>query len=195
MYEMRFACGGGRLLAAATCRLTLSRPLYAPRVAIMGRWSQTRGYAAADGTESPLPIPDGSAAKTYDPKIVGIVDEISKLTLLETADLNELLKKTLKIADAPVMAMGAVAAAPAEEEEAAVKEEKTEFVVKFEKVDPASKVKAIREIKNMMENMNLVEAKKFVEGLPKVLKESASKEEAEALKAKLEAIGGTVVIE
>ena len=71
-----------------------------------------------------MPFPD-SEAKAYPDKIVKIVDEISGLTLLEVADLNELLKTRLKITDAPVMMAGAFAAAPAagpaaeEEEEAA----------------------------------------------------------------------------
>ena len=71
-----------------------------------------------------MPFPD-SEAKAYPDKIVKIVDEISGLTLLEVADLNELLKARLKITDAPVMMAGAFAAAPAagpaaeEEEEAA----------------------------------------------------------------------------
>ena len=76
-----------------------------------------------------IPFPDSEAtsvqSKAYPDKIVKIVDEISGLTLLEVADLNELLKTRLKITDAPVMMAGAFAAAPAagpaaeEEEEAA----------------------------------------------------------------------------
>jgi large subunit ribosomal protein L7/L12 len=76
-----------------------------------------------------LPFPEGentpTESKQYPEKIVQIVDHISQLTLLEVADLNELLKARLKITDAPVMMAGnfggggpgAAAAAPAPEEE------------------------------------------------------------------------------
>ena len=57
------------------------------------------------------PTPD-DADKVYSAKVEGIVADISKLTLLEVADLNALLKKTLNISDAPVMAMGAAFAPP-----------------------------------------------------------------------------------
>lgn len=83
------------------------------------------------------------------------------------------------------------AAAPAEEEKPA---EKTEFNLKIEKVDASSKAKVIREVKNLA-GLNLVEAKKFVESVPKVLKESIAKEEAEKLKKALESVGATVVLE
>ncbi len=71
----------------------------------------------AQQAEAPTPIPDAEgAAKSYSPKIQGIVKDISQLTLLEVADLNDLLKKTLNISDAPMMMAGAMpaAAAPAE---------------------------------------------------------------------------------
>lgn len=74
-------------------------------------------------------------------------------------------------------------------------EEKTEFKVKLEKFDPASKAKVIREIKGLVPGMNLVEAKKFVEGAPKIIKETVPKEEAEKIKATLEGLGATVVLE
>ena len=83
-------------------------------------------------TMSALPFPESEStpieAKNYPEKIVKIVDDISHLTLLEVADLNELLKSRLKITDAPVMMAGAFAGGPAggaaapaaeEEEEAA----------------------------------------------------------------------------
>merc|ERR1711915_351302 len=60
------------------------------------------------------------APKVYPEKIQTIVSQISQLSLLEVADLNDLLKKTLNISDAPVMAFGAgmpMAAAPAQDED------------------------------------------------------------------------------
>lgn len=88
-------------------------------------------------------------------------------------------------------AMPAGAAAPAEEEKPA---EKTEFNVKLEKIDASAKAKVIREVKNLA-GLSLVDAKKFVESVPKVLKESVPKEEAEKLKKTLEALGATVQLE
>lgn len=72
---------------------------------------------------------------------------------------------------------------------------KTEFAVKLEKFDAASKAKIIREIKNIIPGANLVEAKKFVESAPKVIKENVPKEEAEKIKKLLESVGATVVLE
>jgi large subunit ribosomal protein L7/L12 len=90
------------------------------------------------------------------------------------------------------IAGGAPAAGAEEEQKPAAK---TEFVVKLEKVDAASKAKIIREIKNIIPGANLVEAKKFVESAPKVIKENASKEEAEKIKKLLESVGATIVLE
>ncbi|KAJ1986135.1 general negative regulator of transcription subunit 5 [Dimargaris cristalligena] len=156
--------------------------------------SESASTPAADVT--PLDIPVVRAAGSQD-KLKSIVGEIEKLTLLETADLVDLLKARFNIKDMGVPMMAAAAptaasSAPAAEEKAP---EKTEFKVKLEAFDAASKAKVIREIKGMIPNINLVEAKKFVEGAPKVIKESASKEEAEKIKKTLEALGATVVLE
>ncbi|KAG0739236.1 hypothetical protein G6F61_010103 [Rhizopus arrhizus] len=146
-------------------------------------------------TEQPLPTPD--ACNTVDPKISAIVDQIEGLTLLQTSELVSQLKTRLNIQDIampvamPTAPGGAAASAPAEEEKPA---EKTEFNIKIDKVDAASKAKVIREVKNLA-GLNLVEAKKFVESVPKVLKESVPKEEAEKLKKALEAVGATVNLE
>ncbi|RUS27943.1 39S ribosomal protein L12, mitochondrial-like protein [Jimgerdemannia flammicorona] len=132
------------------------------------------------------------------PKITAIVEQIASLTLLQTADLVSLLKTRLNIADIamPTMVQAAPAApavaAPVEEEKPA---EKTEFKVRLEVVDAAAKAKVIREIKSIIPGINLVEAKKFVESVPKVIKENVPKEEAEKLKKTLEALGATVVLE
>lgn len=127
------------------------------------------------------------------------MDEISKLTLIEVADLNELLKKTLKIEGAPMMPMmGAmpVAAAPAQEVDAEPERPPpTEFIVRLTQFDAANKVKLIKEIKNLVPGLNLVQAKKFIDELPTNVKENVSKEEAEEVKKALEAAGGTVEID
>lgn len=87
------------------------------------------------------------------------------------------------------------AAAPAAEEEEKPKE-KTIFALKLTGLkDPTAKAKVIKEVKAINSNMNLVEAKKFVESAPQVLKEGLNKEDVEKLKAAVEAAGGVVAIE
>ncbi|KAF1917409.1 ribosomal protein L7/L12, C-terminal/adaptor protein ClpS-like protein [Ampelomyces quisqualis] len=135
-------------------------------------------------------------------KIATIVDQISQLTLLETADLVSTLKERLKIPDMPMggfVAGGAggaaPAAAPVEEEEAApAAAEKTLFNLKLEKFDAGAKPKVIKEIKAML-GLSLVDSKKFVESAPKLMKEGVPKEEAEKIVETLKALGATVVME
>ncbi|NXT34947.1 DIC protein, partial [Pelecanoides urinatrix] len=139
-----------------------------------------------------------TAAKEYSPKVRQLVRDIAGLTLLEVADLNALLKETLKIPDVGVMPAAAAAASllpsqapPQEEEEVPLKKEKTHFTVRLTELKPADKVKLIKEVKNFVPGVNLVQAKKLVESLPQEIKANASKEEAEKIKAALEAAGGT----
>ena len=89
---------------------------------------------------------------------------------------------------------GAGAAAKADAKEEAPKKEQSEFVVKFEKFDETKKAQAIRVIKEIT-GLALVEAKKFVESGPKVVKERVPKEDAEKMKKKLEEVGVTVLLE
>ncbi|NXO70186.1 DIC protein, partial [Phainopepla nitens] len=107
---------------------------------------------------------------------------------------------TLKIPDVPVMPAAAAAAAsvqpaqaaPQEEEvEVRLKKEKTHFSVRLTELKATDKVKLIKEVKNFVPGVNLVQAKKLVESLPQEIKANASKEEAEKIKAALEAAGGT----
>ncbi|KAH0565638.1 hypothetical protein GP486_000970 [Trichoglossum hirsutum] len=134
-----------------------------------------------------------------DPKISGIVDQISQLTLLETADLVGLLKTRLNIPDMPIggfaaAAPAAPAAAPAEEEAAPAQQEKTLFNLKLQSFDAAAKPKIIKEIKAML-GLSLVDSKKFVESAPKMMKEGVPKEEGEKIIETLKALGGVVVME
>ncbi|KAF9160697.1 hypothetical protein DFQ27_008300 [Actinomortierella ambigua] len=177
-----------RIASARLAPRTISR--VAPRM-VVGRVANYS--SAADKLDAP------GAKKDVDPKIVSIVDQIETLNLLQVADLVSLLKTRLNIQEiampvgggAPA-AGGAAAAAPVEEEKPA---EKTEFNVKLEKFDAAAKAKLIREIKNIIPGINLVEAKKFVEGAPKVIKEAVPKADAEKLKKTLEDLGATVSLE
>ena len=138
-------------------------------------------------------------SQVYPEKIVTIVDQISGLNLLEVADLNSLLKSKLNISDAPVMMSGGPVAAPKVEEEeeevAAPTAVQTSFTVKLEKFDATKKVAIIKQIKSIVEGMNLVQAKKFVESAPAVVKADISKEEADKIKESLSALGGECTIE
>lgn len=167
------------------------------RTPVLGAVCSLRKYS----TET-IPAPNVSGEeKQFSPKLQKIVDDISKLTLIEVADLNELLKKTLNISDAPMMAMGAMpASGPSqsqedEEDAADAKPVQSLFTVKLVKIDDKKKVAIIKEIKGLIEGMNLVQAKKFVESLPQTVKADMSKEDAEKLKETLTGAGATVEIQ
>jgi large subunit ribosomal protein L7/L12 len=170
--------------------------------------------ATATATNSPQavippPVLDvaGATKKEYSPKIVSLVDEISKLNLIEVSDLNELLRKKLNIKDVPMSFAGSfapaaagagAAAAPKEEEKEAdeqPKAVKTSFKLKIIKYDEAKKVALIKEIKALGENMNLVQAKKFIESVPQVFKDNINKDDAEKIKAQLEKQGAVCELE
>ena len=118
-------------------------------------------------------------------KILNIVEEVKTLTVLE---LNELVKAIEEEFGVTAAAPVAVMAGPA----APVVEEKTEFDVVLTS-GGASKMGVIKLVKEMT-GLGLKEAKEAVDGAPKVLKEQASKEEAEAIKAKLEEVGAKVTL-
>ena len=112
-----------------------------------------------------------------------IVQDLSKLTVMEAAQLSKMLEEKWGVsAAAPVAAAAAVAAAPVEE--------KTEFTVVL--VDSgAQKINVIKEVRAVT-NLGLKEAKDLVEGAPKTVKEGLKKQEAEEIKKKLEAAGAKV---
>lgn len=147
-----------------------------------------------------VPIPDGTE-RPANPKLQKLVNDISHLNLLEVSELSALLKKTLNLPDAPLMpAFGAfpagLAAGNAEDdEEAAPKKIQTSFKVKLLKFDDKQKIPLIREIKSLLEGMNLVQAKKFVESAPAIVKEDISKDEADKLKEALQKVGAVIEIE
>jgi len=110
-----------------------------------------------------------------------IVEELSTLTVIEAADLAKLLEEKWGVsAAAPVAA--AAAAAP--------EEEKDSFDIILANAG-ASKINVIKEVRAIT-GLGLKEAKDLVEGAPKEVKTGVKKEEAEELKAKLEAAGATV---
>ncbi|KAJ9600599.1 hypothetical protein L9F63_026263 [Diploptera punctata] len=152
-------------------------------------------------TDVPLEIPQPEGEeKKFSPKIESLVNEITKLNLLEVGELNELLKKRLNLPDVPVMPMGGFApmaqSAPAEEEvEAKAKKVQTSFTVKMVKFDEKQKIALIKEVKNLLEGMNLVQAKKFVESIPVVVKSDVPKDEADKLQEVLSKVGAECTVE
>ncbi|KAK2183226.1 hypothetical protein NP493_319g01013 [Ridgeia piscesae] len=178
-----------------SCIRSIVRPtLSAHSFIACKRWTGSqRRYSTAEALATPQA--EGEE-KVYDPKIQKLVEDIGSLTLLEVADLNELLKSTLKITDAPMMMGAPVAAAPVEQEkEEEEKPIKKLLAVKLMKFDTAKKVALIKTIKSIIPGMNLVQAKKFVESAPQVVQGELQKEEAEKLKEAIEAAGGTTEIE
>ena len=118
-------------------------------------------------------------------KITAIVEEIKALSLMEVKELTDALKETFGV-EAIAMGAGAGAAAPAAEVE-----EKTEFDVVLAGFDAAAKIKVIKVVRDVT-GLGLADAKKAVEGTPYTLKEAVAKEEADALKAKLEESGAKI---
>ena len=119
-------------------------------------------------------------------KITAMIEEIKGLTVLELSELVHALEETFGVSAAAVAAPAAGGAA------AAVVEEKTEFDVVMTSFG-AEKIKVIKEIRGIT-GLGLAEAKTLVEGVPAKIKEGISKEDAEAVKAQLEAVGATIEI-
>ncbi|KAH7652325.1 Ribosomal protein L7/L12 protein [Dioscorea alata] len=146
-----------------------------------------------------------SAPNQPSQRVSAIVDEISGLTLLEVADLTEVLRKRLGVEEMPFMAVmapgtgfggggGGQAGASAAAEKVEEKKEKTAFDLKLESFDAASKIKIIKEVRSFTD-LGLKEAKDLVEKAPAVLKTGVPKEEAEKIAEKLKELGAKVVLE
>ena len=138
-------------------------------------------------------------------KVAEIADRVCELTLIEVNELCDVLAERLGLGDMSGMMFGGgvmpaggggggggvggggnAAAAPAEE--------KTSFALKLESFDAAQKIKVIKEVRAITD-LGLKEAKELVEGAPAVLKKELKKEEAEALIAKLTAVGAVAALE
>lgn len=117
-------------------------------------------------------------------KVTAMIEEVKALTVLELAELVHALEEEFGVS----AAAAAVAAGPAAA--AAPVEEKTEFDVVMTSFG-AEKIKVIKEVRGIT-GLGLAEAKAMVEGVPAKIKEAVSKDEAEELKKKLEAVGATV---
>jgi large subunit ribosomal protein L7/L12 len=120
--------------------------------------------------------------------IAKLVEDLSKLTVLEAAELAKALEEAWGVSAAAAVAV----AAPAGGEAAPAAEEQTEFDVILTG-DGGKKIQVIKEVRAITA-LGLTEAKTLVESAPKAIKEGVNKAEAEEIKAKIEAAGGTVEI-
>ena len=121
-------------------------------------------------------------------KIAAMIEEIKALTVLELSELVHAVEDEFGVSAAAAVAV----AAPAAGDGAAAAEEKTEFDIELTEVgaENIKVIKAVREITGL----GLAEAKAMVDGAPKVIKEAASKDDADAAKAKLEEVGAKVTL-
>ncbi|KAJ7781601.1 ribosomal protein L7/L12 C-terminal domain-containing protein [Mycena metata] len=160
---------------------------------LSSRWLATATQAAPKA--APPPPPPGKPSN--DATVSRLVDDISGLTLLQAADLVTHLKSRLNIQEIamPTAAAAPVAALASDEPAPEKPKEKTVFNVKLESFEAGAKPKIIREVKALVPNLTLIDAKKFVESLPKVLKENLPKEEAEKLQKTFEALGAVIKLD
>jgi large subunit ribosomal protein L7/L12 len=127
--------------------------------------------------------------RTFTADVTELGDKIAALTVAKAVELKDYLKQKYGIEPAAggvVMAGPAAAAAPAEKPA-----EKTEFTVSLDGFDAAKKINVIKVVREIT-GLGLKEAKDLVEGAPKAVKENISKDEAEAIKKKLEDGGAKV---
>lgn len=122
-------------------------------------------------------------------KFKGLVEEIEKMSVLDLSELVKILEEKFGVSAAPTLAVGVptpqgVGTAPAEE--------KTEFNVELTEAG-ASKINVIKAVKELT-GLGLADAKAIVDGAPKVIKEGVKKEDAEAMKKKIEEAGGKVTL-
>lgn len=119
-----------------------------------------------------------------------VVELVEKMTLLEVAELVKALEDKFGVSAAAPVAMAAMPAGGGDAGAAAA--EKTEFDAVLTAAGD-QKIKVIKEVRGITA-LGLKEAKELVEGVPAPIKEGVTKEEAEDIKAKIEAVGGTVEI-
>ena len=118
-------------------------------------------------------------------KVTAIIEELKVLTVLELSELVKAVEEEFGVSAAAAVAVAAPVAGGA-----AAAEEKSEFDVVLANAG-AEKIKVIKAVREIT-GLGLAEAKALVDGAPKTLKEAVAKEEAEAMKAKLEEVGASV---
>ncbi|GAB2279510.1 hypothetical protein Dimus_014150 [Dionaea muscipula] len=175
------------------------------------RFESSKPRSPASGSLRRFTAPAHHPASRPSQKVSTIVDEISGLTLLEVADLTELLQKKLGIKEMPMVSvmmpgmgfslrgLGGVGAAGRGGGGAAVEEQKKEEKTSFDLMleggfDVAAKIKIIKEVRSCTD-LGLKEAKDLVEKAPTLLKKGVPKEEAEKIIEKMKVVGAKVVME
>lgn len=127
-------------------------------------------------------------AKKWSSKIKKLGDDIAKLTLMQAKELGDYLKDEYAIE--PATGGAVVMAGPTTQGQAEEKEEKTSFDVILKEFGD-KKIQVIKEVRALT-GLGLKEAKDLVDGVPKPVKEGLSKEDAEAARKQLEAVGAVV---
>jgi large subunit ribosomal protein L7/L12 len=131
-------------------------------------------------------------AKTIDvpEKFKALVEQVEKMSVLDLSELVKVLEEKFGVsASAPAMMMAAPAAGGAA---APAAEEKSEFTVELTEAG-ANKIGVIKAVKELT-GLGLADAKALVDGAPKTVKEAVKKEDAEAMKKKIEEAGGKVTL-
>ena len=127
---------------------------------------------------------------SYEGKVAEVIDVLKDMTALELSDLKKAIEETFDVTAAAPVAMAAGPVGGGEAEEPA---EKDSFVVKLTS-HGEKKIQVIKAVRSIL-GLGLKEAKEFVDKSaadPQVMKEAASKEEAEKMKEEVEAAGGSV---
>jgi large subunit ribosomal protein L7/L12 len=127
-----------------------------------------------------------------DSKVQQVIETIEGLTVTELAELVKALKDKFGVTAPVFAAAGAVPAAGAAGAAAEAKEEQTEFAVNLVSVGD-KKIQVLKELRAVTQ-LGLKEAKDIIDKAPSVIKENATKEEADKIKAKLEEVGAKVEI-
>ena len=129
-------------------------------------------------------------AKTFDAKISKLGDEIAGLTLKEAVDLADYMKDTYGIEPAAAGAVMMAGVGGGGDDDGDVEQTEFDVILEAHGDKKIQVIKAVREVTGL----GLKEAKGLVDAAPKAIKEKISKEDADALKTKLEEAGGTVVV-
>ena len=120
--------------------------------------------------------------------VAKLVEELSKLTVMEAAELSKALEEEWGVSAAAAVAVAGPAGGGDAGGDAAADKDEFDVVLTG---DGGKKIQVIKEVRAIT-GLGLTDAKALVEGAPKPIKEGASKDEAEEIKGKIEAAGGTV---
>jgi large subunit ribosomal protein L7/L12 len=126
--------------------------------------------------------------------LANIVDQLSKLTVVETADLVKKLEEAWCVTAAAPVAVAAAGGAAAGGAAAPAAEAKDAFDVILESVPADKKIAVIKAVREVKAGLGLAEAKALVEGAPKPVLEGANKADSDAAKKKLEEAGAKVAV-